>query len=785
MTKTAKNILPKILISTACIALFFSLLQPVANALGTTLPPNRIQPPKYIDVCADGDWLIRGSIDLPGGDYRSFDHVVLPDGRLKQSVLSLNGTQLKVRYFTWDAPNKNWVLQQNWVDRSGDLPFSLDSSFRGYDQETFPENESTNEKKFKQTVLSGDGKSLYVRYLIWDIGENNWKEIGEWQTRTSDFPNPGTPYLSYDHTVYPNNSIRQSILSENGKKIHIRYLTDWNGSTWSSINPWKIISAGLPEPSNNWSFTSFDQVVFPDNRIKQTIMEPRQTVWFKYLKWKNCQPTAAAFAKNAVESYSRTLAPGGVYDASTNKTFIVYASGIKDNMSAVDPYIIYYNHQTNSWSDEAEIDVLNLPPDSHYYPQIVIDENRFVHVFHSLHASGEIRHYVSLAPLPNDPTSSVSITNWRKTTVPNTNNHTYLNAFKAKNGAIYLVYRSTDIDPNRDGLRYWYEPIKYVISTDNGESWSSEKILINPPNNNDLTSIPITSKEWGTIYLEKAHYESSPEGLNLLFSLRQTHNTAYRKFYYLFFSFNDNKLYTVDGTDVGQTLDSNEFSSAEFWDYGIEIPFEKGPPRMTLDIDDYGLPHIFMVYIDTGGGKYIRYMARVDWKPKDSQWSQPQVLRELGEIVEPYELKYRSDSNIYVWATKNWETIYAYHYDGANWSAKPIYTDSDPTPAGLHDIAFISDAKPNLMGTFIDGTYSGWNQPSSTGVFYAFADTSAPTPTPKPGDANGDGKVDGLDYIIWLNHYKQTTPNGPSDGDFNGDGKVDGLDYVIWLNNYQ
>ena len=60
-----------------------------------------------------------------------------------------------------------------------------------------------------------------------------------------------------------------------------------------------------------------------------------------------------------------------------------------------------------------------------------------------------------------------------------------------------------------------------------------------------------------------------------------------------------------------------------------------------------------------------------------------------------------------------------------------------------------------------------------------------PTPTPKPGDANGDGKVDGLDYIIWLNHYNQTTSNGPSDGDFNGDGKVDGLDYVIWLNNYE
>ncbi|KKS97699.1 MAG: outer membrane adhesin-like protein [Candidatus Gottesmanbacteria bacterium GW2011_GWA2_43_14] len=53
----------------------------------------------------------------------------------------------------------------------------------------------------------------------------------------------------------------------------------------------------------------------------------------------------------------------------------------------------------------------------------------------------------------------------------------------------------------------------------------------------------------------------------------------------------------------------------------------------------------------------------------------------------------------------------------------------------------------------------------------------------KQGDANGDTKVDGLDYVIWLNHYNQQVA-GAGSGDFNNSGKVDGLDYVIWLNNY-
>jgi hypothetical protein len=53
-----------------------------------------------------------------------------------------------------------------------------------------------------------------------------------------------------------------------------------------------------------------------------------------------------------------------------------------------------------------------------------------------------------------------------------------------------------------------------------------------------------------------------------------------------------------------------------------------------------------------------------------------------------------------------------------------------------------------------------------------------------PGDANGDNNVDGLDYIIWLNHYNLSSTNGYQDGDFNSDGKVDGVDYIAWLTNY-
>ncbi len=61
-----------------------------------------------------------------------------------------------------------------------------------------------------------------------------------------------------------------------------------------------------------------------------------------------------------------------------------------------------------------------------------------------------------------------------------------------------------------------------------------------------------------------------------------------------------------------------------------------------------------------------------------------------------------------------------------------------------------------------------------TGLVYAFL----------PGDANCDGKVDGIDFVIWLNFYGKTPQTCPNDPDFNNDNKVDGIDYVAWLSNY-
>jgi phosphatidylinositol-3-phosphatase len=100
---------------------------------------------------------------------------------------------------------------------------------------------------------------------------------------------------------------------------------------------------------------------------------------------------------------------------------------------------------------------------------------------------------------------------------------------------------------------------------------------------------------------------------------------------------------------------------------------------------------------------------------------------------------------------------------------------SVPFTAGTHTIKITGRESGAKIDKFIlinDGCVpTGLGDNCATGVLA------------KPGDFNSDGKVDGLDYVIWLSHYRQNV-NGINNGDANSDGKVDGLDYVIWVTNY-
>lgn len=131
---------------------------------------------------------------------------------------------------------------------------------------------------------------------------------------------------------------------------------------------------------------------------------------------------------------------------------------------------------------------------------------------------------------------------------------------------------------------------------------------------------------------------------------------------------------------------------------------------------------------------------------------------------------------------------------GCNGEWASIYTSDQNADYGALFITFYYQGNPNrahgyfknINGQTIDEfdiLATSGNPPSQPPSTITNPPTTPTSGGEKPGDTNNDNIVDGLDYVVWLNHYNQSA-TGASFGDFNNNGFVDGLDYVIWLNNY-
>ncbi len=165
-----------------------------------------------------------------------------------------------------------------------------------------------------------------------------------------------------------------------------------------------------------------------------------------------------------------------------------------------------------------------------------------------------------------------------------------------------------------------------------------------------------------------------------------------------------------------------------------------------------GLPEISLV------GDYQVSDDRALWSQKRGKlFADRELFNDIPDYWDPKALAYYRSNN------GNWVKFVDFG---------STYGYVEELPDGNQKVLLTRDGSTPVLPTMSP-------QPSATPT-----SSPSPTTTPIPGDANGDGKVDGVDYMIWLNHYNTQTTSGRSVGDFNSDQKVDGIDYIIWLNNY-
>ena len=192
---------------------------------------------------------------------------------------------------------------------------------------------------------------------------------------------------------------------------------------------------------------------------------------------------------------------------------------------------------------------------------------------------------------------------------------------------------------------------------------------------------------------------------------------------------------------------------------GISLPFSKFIGGLDLNKGGYS----DIVPVSASSNSNIRIFGQVNFaKGKAHAWVQNRnhSFRNTNPAGESGTVKVRLTPSTF-YDVEWWNT-----YTGTTTKSETLTSDS------IGDLTLnISNLASDLAVKIVNPNYI--ETPSGT-----------PTPTPNPGDGNNDGKVDGVDYTIWLIHFNQSISGGGSVGDYNSDGTIDGLDYVVWLIHY-
>lgn len=420
---------------------------------------------------------------------------------------------------------------------------------------------------------------------------------------------------------------------------------------------------------------------------------PQKGVNFDSISLKSENYCIHKFANYTVNGYARqkTQINSGIYCEVAQKTFIVYSSGKNGAYSACAPYIISYDHVQNTWSSEVKIIDSPVEPDAHNYPQIIVDNDGFLHVFHSFHNNHPVAHAISTSPY--------DISNWTITYLPNSTMVTYGAAFKAINGDIYYMAR------NRLNFTPDYEPEYYWKSTDNGKTFNIS-MLINPYPYDD---------EWGTIYTKAVKYSNAPEGLLITFGVHRYHNHYFDDHYYVLFDFNSNELFSASGVNLGTSMNRSVFEEhCRIFEYGYDVPFFN--TRMVVNLDQDGHPVVFYNYMIEEGKNIL---TRAKWDNVSQNW----IITDYNDLQEiyPQELKVNGTNGLELYAISGKKELCILYFSESNYTGKSsIVLLEKPQDMSFANLNFIDNAHPDIEGTFIGRKYSVWSKPRRWGQYCTF-----------------------------------------------------------------
>ncbi len=437
--------------------------------------------------------------------------------------------------------------------------------------------------------------------------------------------------------------------------------------------------------------------------------------WILILSSFACSQSATPFVEHIVDCGSAQL-PTGVYDEYSKRTFIVYpgCSGGLDELCSVDPYIIYYDHSTQSWSPFLQVGVSPIQNDTHCNPQVVIDSQHFVHVFNGGHGH-TIQHFRST--VRTDHPDVLAAHHWQTLAFSNTHLQdevTYLTLVQDAADEIYLFYRQTE---KNFSSTYVYEPIYYIKSSDDGQTWQTPRKLVDPGWDTD---------HWNTIYRRGIYHDPKTDLLHYTFALTYSHNTAWGNLYYLCFDLKQDRCFTPAGVDLGPTAERTEFDNPN---YNMQIfsYAETTPHYAITDVSVDAQSRVNVIHSEEINESGHTTVHRRIWQGMN--WSAPEDLfpwntNKIG--VWGAEYGDAGQINYFVHmrqADNSLDQLKIIKFRGDQHSEETVVSYDNPPGVGFFT-AFeeIVNAHPDLRRTFMWCDPHGWWQPEPTGMMFAWGD---------------------------------------------------------------
>ena len=281
---------------------------------------------------------------------------------------------------------------------------------------------------------------------------------------------------------------------------------------------------------------------------------------------------------------------GGVYDAVAHRTFISWSG------QAADTYVQAYDHQQKTWTTPKRI--AGGESDSHNYPTLIEAADGHLLVIRGMHNT---RTVISRAPLAH----SIDGT-WTDTEIPEGDAASYPMPVKTREGTLFVFYRETT-EQVVPGAATDFRPMKYLVSKDNGKTWTN--------------SVELTGKPWAVgsqgradhmdeIYVGQLRYQPETGRIQFGYTLagggptQHKHDVYHRNVYYASFSTENLHFYSAAGRDLGTQVDDPEQEQyLKVLETPIELPANIKSPDYILQVGSQlgGKPFVTWFRFDTAG----------------------------------------------------------------------------------------------------------------------------------------------------------------------------------------